>query len=123
MNMLRHKGYLATIELDSDAGLFHGDVINARPVLTFQGRSIDELKSAFADTIADYEEWCRERGKEPDRPSGLAALTFQVPPELFQRLVEAAEQQGKTLDGFIEEKLERAMQRTPEQPEGARTLQ
>jgi hypothetical protein len=31
--------------------LFHGEVINTRDVLTFQGRTLDELKTAFADTI------------------------------------------------------------------------
>ena len=63
MNPLRYKDYLATIELDPDAGLFHGEVMNTRAVLTFQGRSIDELTTAFSETIADYEDWCRERGK------------------------------------------------------------
>jgi predicted HicB family RNase H-like nuclease len=68
MTTMTHDGYVATIELDKEAGLFHGEVINTRDVLTFQGRTLDELKIAFADTIADYIDWCRERGKEPQRP-------------------------------------------------------
>ena len=47
----RRKDYLATVEPHPDAGLFHGEVINTRAVLTFQGRSIDELTTAFAETI------------------------------------------------------------------------
>ena len=50
MNLLPYKDYLATIELDPDAGLFNGEVINTRAVLTFQGRSIDELNAAFSNT-------------------------------------------------------------------------
>src|SRR5271166_535674 len=68
MSLLRHKDYLATVELDPDAGIFHGEVINTRAMLTFQGRSVDDLVEAFAGTIADYEAWCQERGKEPERP-------------------------------------------------------
>ena len=107
MNMLRHKDYLATIELDSDAGIFHGEVINTRAVLTFHGSSLDELKSAFADTIADYEDWCRERGKEPERPYS-GSLTLRMPPELHRRVAEAAVRAGKSLNRFIKETLEHA---------------
>jgi predicted HicB family RNase H-like nuclease len=77
MNLSPYKDYLATIELDPDAGLFHGEVINTRAVLTFLGRSIDELSAAFSETIADYKDWCRERGKEPERPySGAKAQSW-----------------------------------------------
>jgi predicted HicB family RNase H-like nuclease len=108
MNLLRCKDYLATIELDPDAGLFHGEVINTRAVLTFQGRSIDELKAAFSETIADYEDWCRERGKEPERPYS-GSFTLRMPPDLHRRVAEAAARSGKSLNGFIKDTLEDAI--------------
>jgi predicted HicB family RNase H-like nuclease len=37
----------ATIEAAPEAGIFHGEVINICDVLTFQGRSLDELTQAF----------------------------------------------------------------------------
>ncbi len=107
MTTLRHKDYIATIEADPEAGIFHGEVINTRDVLTFQGRSLDELTQAFADTVADYEEWCRERGKEPERPYS-GNLTLRMPPELHRRVAEAAVRLGKSLNGFIKETLEHA---------------
>jgi predicted HicB family RNase H-like nuclease len=107
MNMLRHKDYLATIELDPEAGFFHGEVINTRAVLTFHGSSLDELRAAFADTIADYEEWCQERGNEPERPYS-GSLTLRMPPELHRRVAEAAARAGKSLNGFIKDTLEHA---------------
>ena len=105
MSTMRYKDYLATVELDHDAGLFHGEVINTRAVLTFQGRSIDELNAAFADTVEDYEAWCRERGKEPERPYS-GSLTLRMPPDLHRRIAEAAARSGKSLNGFIKEALE-----------------
>ena len=108
MNLLPYKDYLATIELDPDAGLFHGEVINTRAVLTFQGRSIDELSAAFSETIADYEDWCRERGKEPERPYS-GSFTLRMPPDLHRRVAEAAARSGKSLDGFIKDTLEDAI--------------
>lgn len=106
MTTMHHEGYVATIELDEDAGLFHGEVINTRDVLTFQGRTLDDLRAAFADTIADYVEWCRERGKEPERPySGNFLL--RLSPDLHRRIATAAARAGKSVNAYVAETLDR----------------
>ncbi len=106
MTTMHHDGYVATIELDEDAGLFHGEVINTRDVLTFQGQTLDDLHTAFADTIADYVEWCQERGKEPDRPySGNFLL--RLPPDLHRRIAIAAARAGKSVNAYVAETLDR----------------
>jgi predicted HicB family RNase H-like nuclease len=107
MTMMTHDGYVATIDLDEEAGLFHGEVINTRDILTFQGRTIDELKAAFADTIADYIDWCRERGKEPERPYS-GNFTVRISPELHRRVAAAAARSGKSVNTFVAETLERS---------------
>jgi len=107
MNAMKYKDYLATVELDPDVGIFHGEVSNTRAVLTFQGTSFDELKTAFADTIEVYEEWCRERGKDPERPYS-GTLTLRMSPTLHRRVAEAATRSDKSLNSFINETLERA---------------
>ena len=43
MNTMNYKGYTGKFEYDSDADLFHGEVLNLRDVITFQGRSIDAV--------------------------------------------------------------------------------
>ena len=60
--MKRH-GYTGQIDFDEEANLFHGQVINLHDVITFQGRSIDELRQALADSVQDYLELCAERGE------------------------------------------------------------
>lgn len=106
MTTMTHDGYVAAIEYDEDAGLFHGEVVNTRDVLTFQGRTVDELKTAFADTVADYLDWCRERGKEPERPFS-GHFTVRVAPDLHRRAAAAAARRGKSLNRFVAEVLER----------------
>ena len=105
MTTMTHDGYVATVELDENAGLFHGEVINTRDVLTFQGRTLDELRAAFADTIADYLDWCRERGKEPERPYS-GNFTVRIPPDLHRRIATAAAKAGQSVNGFVAETLE-----------------
>jgi predicted HicB family RNase H-like nuclease len=100
-------GYVASIELDEEVGLFHGEVINTRDVLTFQGGTLDELRTAFRDTIADYLEWCRERGKEPDRPYS-GNFTVRLPPDLHRRVAVEAARRGKSVNAFVADALERS---------------
>ena len=107
MTTMTHDGHVAIIELDEEAGLFHGEVINTRDLLTFQGRTLDELKLAFADTIADYIDWCRERGKEPQRPYS-GNFTVRISPELHRRVATAARPQRKSVNTFVAETLERS---------------
>jgi predicted HicB family RNase H-like nuclease len=63
-------GYHGKVEFDDEAGIFHGDVINTRDVITFQGKSVAELKKAFRDSIEDYLTFCAERGalRAPAKP-------------------------------------------------------
>lgn len=52
--MLKHKGYLGHVQFDDKAHLFHGEVINAQDVITFQGETVSELKQAFIDSVETY---------------------------------------------------------------------
>jgi predicted HicB family RNase H-like nuclease len=101
---MTHDGYLATLEVDEDADVIHGRVVNARAVLTFEGETLPELRAAFADTIADYREWCNERRVEPERPYS-GNLSLRIAPELHRRIAEKAAKVGESINQFISERL------------------
>jgi predicted HicB family RNase H-like nuclease len=58
--MLLYKGYRGRVELDDEAGIFHGEVIDLKDVVTFQGTSVEEIEAAFRESIDDYLEFCAE---------------------------------------------------------------
>ena len=62
--MLSYKGYTGHAEFYGEAGIFHGEVLELRDVVTFQGKSVDELEQAFKDSVDDYLEFCSERRKK-----------------------------------------------------------
>jgi len=105
MTAMTHDGYLAELEIDESAGVIHGRVINARAMLTFEGETVAELKSAFAGTIADYRDWCKERGAEPEKPYS-GALSLRIAPELHRRVAEQAAKSGASINQFIAARLE-----------------
>ena len=62
---MNHKGYTGQVEFDPEAGVFHGEVLGTRDVITFQGTSVAEIERAVRDSVDDYLEFCAERGGEP----------------------------------------------------------
>ena len=40
---MQYKGYTGTVEFDDEARLFHGEVIDFRDIVTFQGTGVEEL--------------------------------------------------------------------------------
>jgi len=102
--MMQYKGYISHIEFDDEANIFHGEVINIRDVITFQGKSVDELRKAFEDSVDDYLDFCLERGEEPDRPFS-GRLTVQLSPEQHRKVVLAAENSGKDVRTWVSDLL------------------
>lgn len=106
--MMTYKGYLARIAFDEEASLFHGEVINIRDVITFQGQSVDELRQAFADSVEDYLAFCAERREAPDQPFS-GRLTVRLSPEQHRQVILAAEKAGKGIEQWIAEVLEQVV--------------
>lgn len=102
--MLVHKGYTGRVEFDGEVGLFHGEVLDTRDVITFQGTSVEEIEEAFRDSIDDYLDFCSERGEEPDRPFS-GRLMVRVSGQLHRELYLEARRQEKSLNQLIVDRL------------------
>ncbi len=103
--MLNYKGYAGKINYDDEARIFHGEVIDTQDVITFQGKSVDEIEMAFRESIDDYLEFCNERGEQPDKPfSGNFIL--RMSPKLHHKLYLKASSSGKSLNKWVVETLE-----------------
>lgn len=101
---MQYKGYVAHIEFDAEANIFHGEVINTRDVITFQGASVAELKKAFAESVEDYLSFCKERGEEPDKPFS-GRFTVRLSPDQHKKIILAAEKAGKNVDSWVSDAL------------------
>ncbi len=105
--MLKYKGYAGHVEYDDEARIFHGEVLDLRDVITFQGKNVEELEKAFRESIDDYLEFCEQRGEEPDKPFS-GRLMLRLPPNLHRKAYVSAVREGKSLNQWIAERLEQA---------------
>ena len=102
--MMTYKNYLAKVVFDDEANIFHGEVINIRDVVTFEGSSVDELQQSFKESIDDYLDFCRSRNESPDSPlNGFLSLNIPLSKQTLLR--NAAKKSGKNFDEWVIEVL------------------
>ena len=106
--MMEYKGYVGKVEFDDEAGVFHGEVLDTRDVITFQGKSVAELRTAFQGSIDDYLAFCAQRGEEPNKPFS-GQFVARIPPELHRQVNLAASISGKSLNAWVVEQLQAAV--------------
>lgn len=108
MNALTYKGYTGVFEYDPEADLFHGEVAGIKDVVTFQGRSLDELRQALVESLEFYLVACAEDGVQPEKPaSGI--LSVRLGPQLHGKAAVAAKASGKSLNAFVAQAVGKAV--------------
>ena len=103
--MLTYKDYVGQVEFDDEANLFHGEIIGIRDVITFQGKSVAEIRKAMKDSVEDYLEMCKKHGKEPEKPFS-GKLIVRLNSDLHRKVACAALREGKSIKKWITETLD-----------------
>jgi predicted HicB family RNase H-like nuclease len=96
------------VEFDAEAGILHGEVVGIRDVVTFQGKSVEEVEQAFRDSVDDYLAFCKEQGEPPNRPSS-GNFVLRIDSELHRKANMLAGASGKSLNAWVAECLNRAV--------------
>jgi len=112
--MMTYKGYSGQVSFDDEAKIFHGEVLDTKDVITFQGRSVDEIENAFHDSVDDYLEFCKDLNEKPDKPFS-GKFIVRVSPSFHHQIYLKAVQSGKSLNKWINETLKNHI--TPNQPD------
>ena len=99
--MIEYKGYTGVFEFDPSIDAFHGRVIGLQDVVTFEGRSVEELRSEMEESVEDYLSLCAEGGKEPERPY-RGEFLVRTTPEVHRAVATAAEADGVSLNAWVE---------------------
>lgn len=108
MATMEYKGYIGTVTYDDTDEIFHGRVINVPDTITFQGRSVEELRAALEESVEDYLELCAEDGVEPQKPFS-GKIPLRLDPELHREVAVAASREGKSLNKFVKDVLAEAV--------------
>ena len=104
--LLAYKGYLGLVRLDPRDMTLRGRIVNIDDLVTFQGKTTDEVAQEFRDSIDDYLEQCEELGEAPEKPFS-GRLSLRMKPRTHRILHAYAQVKGKSLNGQIGKVLDR----------------
>ena len=101
-DLLKYKGYRASIRYSEEDGCFVGDVLGIDDIIAFDGQNIQELQAMFQESIDDYLENCAAWGKKPEKEY-RGSFNVRVTPETHKSAALRAEELGISLNQFVAE--------------------
>ena len=100
-NMMKYKDFYGSVEYSATDECFFGKIIGTTDLITFEGKSVDNLKKAFFEAVEDYLILCKETGKEPQK-TYKGSFNVRISPELHKAAAAIANREGISLNAFVE---------------------
>ena len=107
-DVLTYKGFIGSVHFNAGDKVFHGRIEGIDDLVTFEGRSVDELLEAFHSEVDDYIKLCKEHGKESLR-SYKGGFNVRVTPEIHRLAVETAIKKGMSLNQLVQKAIEKEL--------------
>jgi len=101
---MTYKGYIGTVEYSEEDNCLFGRIASIRDIISYEGESVAEIRTAFTEAVDDYLAHCAATGKEPHKPySGKFVL--RIDPAVHARIAAKAIASGKSLNQYAAEVL------------------
>jgi len=110
-NVLKYKDFIATVKYSEEDEAFIGRIEGINSVVSFEGQSVEELKSAFHEAVESYLDFCNRNGIKL-RKSYNGVLNIRIPPAIHNKVAMYAENHGTSINAFIRETIERRLEST-----------
>lgn len=106
MGNLKYQGYIGSVEYSEEDHCLYGKVLGmSKDVISYEGITIEELKSDFEAGVDTYLESCKTRGLEP-RKAYSGTLNVRLNPEIHTKIANVAQETGITINAYIKNALE-----------------
>lgn len=99
-DILQYQNYHASVHYSTEDEVFYGRILGINDLVSFEGASVSELKSAFEEAVLDYLETCKEIGKEPEK-TYKGTFNVRVPASLHKEASIFASVHNITLNEFV----------------------
>ena len=103
-DILQYKNYLASVHFSAADEVFYGKILAINDLVSFEGSSVKELKTAFEEAVEDYLETCLEIGKTPDK-TYKGTFNVRVSSGLHKQAALFAAVHNITLNDFVKKAL------------------
>ena len=101
-NVLEYQGYYGTVEFSAEDKTLFGKVIGVNSLISFEGDSVQSLRTDFEGAVDDYLAMCAEQGIAPEK-AYKGSFNVRLPPELHRALAMHSATRGQTLNAAVED--------------------
>jgi predicted HicB family RNase H-like nuclease len=110
MDILRYKGFIGSIEAELEENTLYGKVLglDKGTLVTYEGKTLMELKEDFINAVDDYIAHCKENGL-PLHKSYTGSFNVRIPVELHAKAAVRAQEEGISLNAFVKQSLAMAV--------------
>ncbi|MCL1934741.1 MAG: type II toxin-antitoxin system HicB family antitoxin [Candidatus Azobacteroides sp.] len=108
-NVLKYKDLIATVKYSEEDEAFIGRIEGINSIVSFEGQSVEELKSAFHEAAESYLDFCNRKGLKPGK-SYNGVLNIRIPPAIHSKVAMYAENHGTSINAFIRESIEKRLE-------------
>ena len=107
-DLMEYKGFKARVEYSADDEVFFGRLLGIEDIVTFEGKTVRELKKDMKEAVDFHIEICERSGKAINKPYSGKVL-FRLPSGLHAKIAETAARKGKSINEWGKEVLETAV--------------
>ena len=106
-NILEYNGYYGSCDVSFEDGVIFGKLLHINDLVTFEADNPHDLEIAFKESVDDYLDFCKQNGKNPDKPF-RGSFNVRISPENHRNAAIQAAKQNMTLNQFVEKAIVRA---------------
>ena len=105
---ITYKGFIATVHFSAEDDCFFGKIEEIDDLISFEGKSVNELKKAFISAVEDYIHLC-EKNKKPLMKSYKGSFNIRIEPELHRKAVRKSLSMGISLNQLVQKAIEKEL--------------
>ena len=104
-DVLTYKEYMGSVHYCAEDEVFYGKIEGIEDLVSFEGKSVDALKTAFEESVEDYLDICENNNKVAEK-SYKGSFNVRISPELHKKAKRTAVRMGLSLNQFMQKALE-----------------
>jgi predicted HicB family RNase H-like nuclease len=109
-DFITYKDYLGSVHFNADDEIFFGKIEGIDDLVSFEGKTVTELKKSFEDAVNDYKILCKEAGKDSEK-SYKGSFNVRISSEVHRKAKRLAIMNGLSLNQFIQKAVEEEVNR------------
>ncbi len=104
-DIITYKDYIGSLHFNAEDEIFFGKIEGIEDLITFEGKSVKELKQSFQEAVDDYLDTCKRYDKKIEK-SYKGNFNIRMHPDLHRMIKLAAVKMGLSLNQFIQKAVE-----------------